>query len=370
MTKNNLFHPNAELSRKVDAFVRLGKFLEQFTGKTFKGDPSLKDINDAYAEATESLIENIHFNNPWFTPEFVRYAISAIAASLQPDNINHWISSYPELNTKPKPTRRVGVIMAGNIPMVGFHDFLCILLSGHKFIGRLSSKDDKLLPAIAKVLVHILPEFRRYIQFTDELMKETHAIIATGGDNSSRYFEYYFGKNPNIIRKNRNSVAILSGNETTRDLKNLADDIFIYFGLGCRNVSKLFLPAGYDIPGLLKNFEHYSYFGNHHKYANNYDYQKAIYLVNQVPHLDTGFLLVKEDPSYSSPVGCLFYEYYHDTDSLFQRLKQEKDQIQCVATKLTSFYKRVKFSSTQKPMLWDYADNMDTLKFLLNLSQK
>lgn len=328
------------------------------------------DINHTFADITENLIENIHYSNPWFTPEFVRYSFASIADSLEQDNLKKWVAAYPELNSKPSQILKVGVIMSGNIPMVGFHDFISVLISGHKFIGRLSSKDDKLLPAIAKILLQINNSFRQNIEFTDNYMKGTDAVIATGSDNSSRYFDYYFGKNPHIIRKNRNSAAILTGNETSRQLITMADDIFMYFGLGCRNVSKLFLPEGYDIPALLQYFEHYSYLGNHNKYANNYEYQRALYLVNQVPHYDTGFLLLKEDTGFSSPVGCLYYEFYNDTSLLINHLKKEKDKIQCIATKSTGFYKRVKLGSTQKPMLWEYADNVDTIKFLLNLSEK
>ena len=257
--------------------------------------------------------------------------------------------------------------MAGNVPMAGLHDFICILMSGHRFKGRLSSKDDKLLPALSEILVHIEPELHHHIHLTNDKLKETDAIIATGSNNSGRYFEYYFGRQPNIIRRNRNSAAILTGKESPPDLKRLADDVFLYFGLGCRNVSKLFLPKAYDITSLLRNFEKYSFLGYHNKYANNYDYQKAVYLINRIPHSDTGFLLVRGNESLSSPIGCLHYEYYEDKGTLQELLEEEKDNIQCLVSEYVHIPGIIKFGATQDPMLWDYADNIDTMEFLIKL---
>jgi hypothetical protein len=308
--------------------------------------------------------------NPWFTPECVRKALAAIAVSLQAEHIEKWVASYSKLQSHSSGKYVVGVIMAGNLPLVGFHDFICVVFSGHQFFGRLSSKDDKLLPFLAKVLEYFEPLISESVHFTDEFMKGTDAVIATGSDNSARYFEYYFGKNPHIIRKNRNSIAIITGKETNREIEQLADDIFSYFGLGCRNVSKIFIPENYYIPSLLKNFEAYSYLINHNKYANNYEYNKAVYLVNLIEHFDTGFLLVKEDEAWSSPVGCLFYEFYGNDKSLMTRLSNEQERIQCILSNSSHYPASIPFGTSQQTMLWDYADNVDTLDFLLNLPLK
>jgi hypothetical protein len=356
--------------QKTDAFLKLGLYMQQFGEKAFRENPLMKDINHRFAHITENLIENVHITNPWFTPDFVRYSIFSHSNALRKEYLEKWLSKYPQINYAPEKRKKVGVIMAGNVPLVGFHDFLCVLLSGHKFSGRLSSKDDKLLPSLADILLFIEPGFQGRVEFTEEQLKGVDAVIATGSDNSSRYFDHYFGKYPNIIRKNRNGTAIITGEEKPEELRRLADDIFLYFGLGCRNVSKVFLPAGYHLPAFLDCMGEYAHLIHHNKYANNYEYHKALYLLNQEHHFDTGFLLVKEDPGYASPIGCLYYEYYDNQETMISRIKTDKDKIQCVATKLTSLKNKVKPGSTQKPMLWNYADDVDTLKFLINLSVK
>ena len=358
------------LNDKIGAFVVLGKFMKQFHSDGFVENSELHSLNARFAKITLHLIETVNENNPWFTPQFVNFAFSSIGSSLEEINLKTWLCSYPELDDLSSGPMDIGVIMAGNIPMVGFHDFISVLLSGNKIIARLSTKDDKLLPAMSAVLTYIEPGFNEYIYFEDNLKNKTDAVIATGSDNSAKYFEYYFGKKPHIIRKNRNSAAILTKEDSAFELKNLADDIFIYFGLGCRSVSKLFIPRDYKIPDLLDQFNHYSYLYNHHKYANNYDYHRAIYLINRDMHYDTGFLLVKEDDSYSSPVGCLYYEFYDNPGSLSVRMEKDSDKLQCIVAGSAFFKNRIPFGASQKPMLWDYADNMDTIKFLLNLSQK
>ena len=356
-----------KLSQKIKAFSTLGRFLQQFRSDSFIEDNSLCDLNVQFADLMEGLINNVHIYNPWFTPEFTRFALVTTGDSLKEKNIIKWVSAYPSLANLPPSSLRIGIIMAGNLPLVGFQDFISAAFSGHKLVAKLSSKDDKLLPALTKIIKYIEPEFEDFIYFEEEKLSKPDAVIATGSDNSSRYFEYYFGKYPHIIRKNRNSIAVLTGNETKPQLRKLADDIFMYFGLGCRSVSKLFIPVTYNIAELLKNFEQYSYLANHNKYANNYEYQRAMYLINQVPHYDTGFLLLKEDTDYSSPVGCLYYESYDDMDHLQKRILQDKDRLQCIVTNDVGFSQRTDFGITQKPMLWDYADNADVLRFLLNL---
>ncbi len=359
-----------KLSQKIKAFSTLGRFLRQFHSDLFMEDHAIEDINSRYAKITEILIRNVHINNPWFTPEFVNFAVTSTGESLKEENVSKWLSAYPVLKNLPSSKLRIGIIMAGNIPLVGFHDLMSVVLSGHKLIARLSSKDNKLIPALVQILQFIEPEFEDLIYFEEEILKNPDAVIATGSDNSSRYFEYYFGKYPHIIRKNRNSTAILTGEEKKTQLENLADDIFLYFGLGCRSVSKIFVPCNYNIPELLKNFEPYSYLANHNKYANNYEYQRAVFLINQAPHFDSGFLLIREDADYSSPVGCLHYEYYDDTEQLYKKIMNDSDRLQCVVTDISMFPQKVGFGLSQKPMLWDYADNVDTLKFLINLHEK
>jgi hypothetical protein len=348
----------------------LGRFLGQFGHEEFVADPGLDELNSHQAEMFLEVIEKTHQHNPWFIPRFIRKALASLAEGLKPENMQQWLAPYNLETCLPKKPMNVGVVMAGNVPLVGFHDLLCVLLSGNRALVKLSSKDDKLLPAVLRVLAEISPFTVSRIQITDDFMNSMDAVIATGSNNSSRYFEYYFRKIPHIIRKNRNSVAILGGSETTEELKLLADDIFTYFGLGCRNVSKLYIPRDYEIPLLLDQFSHYSWLLNHNRYANNYEYYRAIHLVNQTLFLDTGFLVVKEDPSYSSPVGSLYYERYTNPESVKQQLLSDADKIQCIVSGMPVQEGAIAFGTAQSPMLWEYADHIDTMKFLLNLSEK
>ncbi len=291
----------------------------------------------------------------------------SISSSLEEKKLRIWLEAYPEIEKINSDNKRIGLIMAGNIPLVGFHDVISCIFSGHKLLGKLSSKDDKLFPLLKEILCTLNPDLEDKIGFTDQFLKNIDAIIATGSNNSSRYFEYYFKKYPNIIRKNRNSIAVITGDENREDLRKLADDIFLYFGLGCRNVSKLFFPEGYDPASIISHFEPYSYLYNHNKYANNYDYYKAIYLVNLIAHFDSGFLLLKEDYSYSSPVGVVYYEFYKSIDALKNKLEQDENLIQCIIAKEGLLDGTINFGESQLPEFWNYADNRDTLKFLINL---
>ena len=354
---------------KISAFEKLGRYLAQFAFASFQEDKEIGVLNDHFARKTEEIIENTCHYNAWFTPEFIRLSFFGISGALQPGNIYKWLNFYPELknNSKQKP-RDVSIIMAGNIPLVGFHDFFCVIMSGNYCRIKLSSKDERLFPHIVEILTSINKEFETTVNFEEGFLKSPDVIIATGSNNSSRYFEYYFGKYPNLIRKNRNSVAILTAGNTNKQMTRLADDIFSYFGLGCRNISKIFLPQEFDIPSLLKNLEHYSYLYNHNKYANNYDYHKAIHLVSSTPFFDTGFMIFKEDPSYSSPVGSVYYEFYSSEDQLRERIKTDLNLLQCIVASPDFLQEGIDFGTTQTPMLWDYADNVDTMKFLLSLS--
>ena len=256
--------------------------------------------------------------------------------------------------------------MAGNIPLVGFHDFLSVLISGHKVLVKTSSNDQHLIKFLANYLISIEPELADRITFTDGKLENFDAVIATGSNNTARYFEYYFKNKPSIIRKNRNSIAILNGNESHEDLVNLGEDIFRYFGLGCRNVSKLFVPKGYSFDAFFRAIFEYQDVIHYEKYSNNYDYNKAVFLMSNFKLLDNGFLTLKEDSSYSSPISSIFYEYYDSLSDLKSRLKNDEDQIQCIVSNdLTE--NSIAFGQTQKPKLWDYADNVDTLEFLISV---
>ncbi len=317
-------------------------------------------------ERFKNVIQQASLNNDWFTPESVNFSIKSIVENLTENQLNKWLSKYPELENY-NSCKNVAVIMAGNIPLVGFHDLLSILITGHKAIVKLSSKDDVLLKGITELLININPEFKDYIHFADERLKDFDAVIATGSNNSAQYFEYYFGKYPNIIRKNRNSVAVLTGKETEKELKLLADDIFQYFGLGCRNVSKIYIPDNLDLDRLFKAVYHYREVINHNKYANNYTYNRSVYMMNKIHFFENGFLILKEDMGMSSPISVVFYERYKNLDTVKQRLNIDKEQIQCVVSNVKELPQQVNFGEAQKPRLWDYADNVDTLEFLLSL---
>jgi hypothetical protein len=347
-----------ELKKRINAFVKLGDFFRKFS------DHKNED-NDHY-EKLSRIVLNDHQFNPWFTKENINLAIMAIGNSLKESNIHKWLSQYPELNLE-KKSKRIGVVTAGNLPLVGFHDFISVLITGNIFVGKLSLKDDRLLKFIADYLIDTNAEFKNLIFFEENQLTTFDAIIATGSNNTSRYFEYYFGKYPHIIRHNRNSIAVLTGSETHEKISLLADDIFQYFGLGCRNVSKLFIPEGYNFNLLFEHINHYQHLYQHNKYANNHDYNRSVYLMNQTTHLDNGFVLLKEDIQMASPIAVLYYEFYKNIERVNQYIEVNEDQIQCVVSESVQVKNAIPFGKAQQPELWDYADNVDTLKFLLNL---
>ena len=317
--------------------------------------------NDVFFDAFNLQLKRAKEFNGWFTEDNILYAFESWSNLLTESNLNDWISNY-SLNSNNKV---VAVVMAGNIPLVGFHDFLSVLLSGHAIIVKQSSNDKYFLPLIAKYIEKVEPGFNKRITFTEGKLTDFDAAIATGSNNTARYFEYYFGKYPNIIRRNRNSVAVLTGDESEEDLGGLGEDIFRYFGLGCRSVSKLFVPKDYDFDHLFKAIYKYKDIIEYKKYANNYDYNKAVYLMSEFQLLENGFLMLKEDQSYSSPIASLFYEYYDGLPSLKQKLDDDKEQIQCVVS--NSLESSVEFGKTQQPALTDYADGVDTMSFLSSL---
>lgn len=311
------------------------------------------------------LASLIQAKNAWFIPQNVCRAVFSIGEMLNRQDLTHWFS----LQKQQKPTihsmKKVGLILAGNIPAVGFHDILCVLVAGHQALIKLSSQDQLLIPYLLKKLIDITPAITEQIQYIDRL-QGFDAVIATGSTNTSRYFDYYFRNVPHIIRKNRNSLAVLRGDETQADLKQLGHDIFDYFGLGCRNVSKLYVPTDYDFRLFFEAIETFQWVSNHSKYTNNYDYHKSILLVNRETHLDNGFLLLKPAESLWSPLAVLNYETYEDLASLGEKIKLLDEQIQCVVSASIPELgiDQVRFGHSQRPKLWDYADRANTMDFL------
>ncbi|QSB25990.1 acyl-CoA reductase [Flavobacterium sp. CLA17] len=352
------------LETKKSVFVELGKFLKQFSeNNTTKKSDVLH--NDLFFDDFEKLIHLSQSHNGWYTPEQVYFALQSWADALTEENITKWLSNYSfELSVEKENGKNVALILAGNIPLVGFHDFLSVLISGNTAVIKTSSNDQHLLPFLAKYIIAGNPDFSDKINFVEGKLENFDAVIATGSNNTARYFEYYFKDKPSIIRKNRNSVAVINGKETKEQLEALGEDIFRYFGLGCRNVSKLFVPKGYKFDAFFEAIFKYQDVIHYEKYANNYDYNKAVFLMSNFKLLDNGFLTLKEDPSYASPISSVFYEFYESREDLEKRLEADTEQIQCIVS-ADSGKNNIPFGQTQNPQLWDYADNVDTITFLL-----
>ena len=332
------------LQARIQAFTDLGEYLK----------------TEIYQESAEQL-HLAEVLNPWFTKESIASALNAWSKQLTHEILAAWLSPYKLKEVVSQ--KKVLIIMAGNIPLVGFHDFLTVLISGHKVVVKMSSTDNVLLKVLINKLIRIAPEFKESIAFIEEVKnRKFDGVIATGSDNTAQYFEHYFKGAKKIIRKNRRSVAVLDGSESKAELAGLAHDVFAYFGLGCRNVSKLFLPKGFDLDNLFKAFYPYSYVVEHKKYGNNYDYNKAIFLMGSNKLIENGFLLMKEDKSFLSPVAMLYYEFYNDMHIVEQFVEANAEQLQCVVSK-----NDIPFGHTQKPNLWDYADGVDTVEFLRGL---
>ncbi|SIR16294.1 acyl-CoA reductase [Maribacter ulvicola] len=347
----------------TEAFVKLGNFLRTFCNLVTTNTIS-DHLNDKWIERFKTEAERAQHYNGWFTEENCIHAFQEWGNTLTKENIETWLNNYDLSANKEKV---VALIMAGNIPLVGFHDLLCVLITGNKALIKLSSNDQKLIPLLIDYLIDIEPSFENKVTFTKEKLENYDAVIATGSNNTARYFEYYFSKKPNIIRKNRNSVAVLNGTETIEELTALGEDIFRYFGLGCRSVSKIYIPKDYTIDTFFKAMFPYSDIINHNKYANNYDYNKAVYLMSEFKILDNGFLILKEEESFGSPIASLFFEYYEDTSRLKSTLKNQEEKIQCIVS--SGFIDgEISFGNTQKPSLNDYADGIDTVDFLLRTS--
>ncbi|MFN8310164.1 MAG: acyl-CoA reductase [Chitinophagales bacterium] len=320
-------------------------------------------------EATAAAIAEAQQSNPWFIPEFANAALQAISQKmLSREALLKWLTPYTVSNEF-QPKKLVGLVMAGNVPLVGFHDFLCAYLLGFSMQIRLSSKDDSLFHFVLEKLMAIDPQLKAQLTFVNKL-EHYDAVIATGSDNTFRYFEYYFRNHPRVLRRNRNSVAVLSGNESLQELQGLADDVLLYFGFGCRNVSKLFVPESFEVESLFPHFEKYKWMHQHTKYMNNYDYNRTLLLLNKVPHLSNDFLMIQENTAIASPIAVLYFERYHNIETVRQELQQRADKIQCVVSQLDLETRTVPFGQSQQPELNDYADGVDTIDFLLKLGSE
>lgn len=346
------------INERVDAFVQLGKVLGHFAqAKPWPGH-SIGLTEDEFL-AFNTAVEQAHVRNGWFTVGEVRNAAKGLSCLLTGPQLAAWLAAYPAL-AAPRAARTVGIIMAGNVPFVGFHDLLCVLLSGHRAKVKTASDDAGLTPALLQLLGSFAPTLAAKVELRPGQLGEVDAMIATGSNNTARYFEFYFGKMPHIIRKGRTSLAVLDGSESGEELTALGEDVFRYFGLGCRNVGKVFVPATYDLDHLFRAFYPWKDIIHHHKYANNYDYNRAVWLLDRAPIIENGFLLMKEELGLNSPVAALYFERYTDRAALLRRLDMDADKIQCIVG-----HGHIPFGAAQYPGPADYADNVDTMRFLL-----
>ena len=351
-------------TQRIKAFVKLGTFFREFCDSTNNLQGTLEHSIPSF-NALEDKIALAKHKNGWFTRENILFSFNSWANALTEVHLNTWLAPYRFQQDKSPKT--IALILAGNIPLVGFHDVLCVLLTGNKALIKLSSNDNILLPQVAEILVSLAPELKGFINFETNKLSDFDAVIATGSNNTARYFEHYFKDKPHIIRRNRNSVALLTGKESPEQLKALGDDIFLYYGLGCRSVSKLFVPKGYNFNLLFESLYDFHPIIEQVKYANNYDYNKAVYLMSNFKLLENGFLILKKDESYSSPIASLFYEEYENLEVLKEKIIGDQEKIQCIVSH-NLFDSEIKFGNTQNPQLTDYADNVDTIAFLLRNS--
>ena len=341
------------INRRIQLISDIGEFLKNYLDENYDNN------NDNKLVEFKDVIIKAQSKNPWFTDANIKVNLTYWSKKLTKHNLNKWLSKYNLNNTSRK---NIAIIMAGNIPLVGFHDFICVFLSGHNSIIKLSNSDSCIIPFLTDLMK--LPSER--IVYSDSFLKNYDGVIATGSDNTSRYFDYYFKNKRSIIRKNRNSIAILNGEESDDDLKSLSQDIFTYFGLGCRNVSKLYVPKNYNFDLFFNSIFCYKELINNHKYANNYDYNKAIYLMSEYKFLDNGFFIVKEGNEMHSPISTINFEYYDNVSILKEKIYLEDDNIQCIVSNI-EFKGKVNFGETQNPSLNQYADNIDVMRFLLTI---
>ena len=339
------------VKQHIEAFAKLGDYLVQIDTELPHYAPLMK------------IIHQSKHKNGWFTEENCLNALKSWGEALNERAINEWTTAYTFTEKTPQ---NIGLVLAGNIPLVGFHDVLCVLLCGHNATIKLASTDPYLIPFLNQQLIKIDPVFEGRLTFTEERLEQFDAVIATGSNNAARYFDYYFSKVPNIIRKNRNGIAVLDGNENKQQLEGLAKDIVQYYGLGCRSIAKVYLPRGYDINHIFGALYPYAHLMESAKYANNYDYNKAVFLMSEYDLLDNGFMLVRESDAFGSPVACLHYAYYDELSSLQEKLHEQADQIQCISSAL-AIENAIPLGEAQSPSLWNYADGVDPIRFLLGL---
>jgi hypothetical protein len=345
------------MNDKIVAFSLLGKIFKQLGANEPWSDFSLGINAVEYQNLNKVITKQFHLNG-WFTDQSVRTTLTAWGNLLTEENLITWLANYPSNVVEQK---RIGIIMAGNIPLVGFHDFLSVVMSGHVAVVKMSSDDQTLLPAIVEVLLNVNENLGKQIELTKGKLGQIDAMIATGSNNSMNYFESYFGHLPHVFRKNRTSIAVLTGHESIEELKELGKDIFTYFGLGCRNISQLFIPKDFELNRFFEAIVSYGEVVNHHKYANNYDYNKAIHLMNLEQILDNGFVLLKESKDLFSPLAMLFYHRYENEQEVENFIKTNQHQIQAVVGQ-----QFIPFGQAQCPTLSDYADGVDTMRWLMN----
>lgn len=346
------------LTTRTKAFVELGNFINRHYTKDWLPKEE-KFHNDLQA------LTNIAYSyNGWFTEPNIQQALLGISFMLKENELNEFAKKIVE----PVQPKKVAVIMAGNIPAVGFHDMLCVLLSGHNILIKVSSDDPALIPFLAGMLIYYEKDFAPRVNFSEARLVNFDAVIATGTNNTAKHFEYYFGKYPSIIRKNRSSIAVLNGKETKEELTLLGKDIFDYFGLGCRNVCKIFVPEGYVFDSLFEAVYDYKFVLDNKKYNNNYEYNRAIYLLDLVPFLDNNFLMIRESKELHAPTSVIYYETYQTNDELIRAINDMQSNLQCVVSNFElANIKTTALGQTQQPSVFDFADNVNTLDFLSTL---
>ena len=349
----------SSLDKKISTLIQLGNVFRAIVNNLKWPGYSL-GINELEYASFGDLIPSVKSHNGWFTMDAIMYCLNGWANLFTKEKLDLWVANY-SFDEK-NDAKTVALICAGNIPMVGFHDLICGYLSGKKLLVKLSSDDNVLIPAVVDLMSKYDENVHSQIVFEKNKLKKFDAVVATGSNNTSRYFKDYFGKYPNIIRKSRTSIAVLDGSESEKDLEDFSEDVFTYYGLGCRNVTKVYLPEGFDINRIFKGFFKKSDIIQNNKYANNYDYHKAIFLLENYSLLENGFILLKEDKSIFSPIGTLYYEFYNNLKNLENLIDQNRDQIQCRVG-----INGIPFGKAQKPELWDYADKVDTMKFLSSI---
>lgn len=342
------------VKQRIEAFVQLGQ--------------QLRRARQIGAPAFKTQLRMAESENPWFTQDNISRMLDEIVEHwLAPEVLTSWVESYISPEAKEVEPRRVGVVAAGNIPLVGFHDLMCVLLAGHSLQLKPSSRDTTLMKLVRELLVGVDPRYAYRFDIVDGPLRDIDAIIATGGNSAALHFQKYVEKYPSIMRKHRNAIAIVDGTETPEQIEGLADDIFAYFGLGCRNVSMLLVPEDYDLVPMLDRFIGWRKIVYHHKYANNYEYQRTLLAINGIHHLDTGFVLLRESQVVDSPIGVLHYATYRSEDEVRRFVAQNVNGLQCVVGNTEKYPWAIPFGTAQKPSISDYADGIDTFQFLLDL---